>query len=146
MRKNNRAIDVRDSIEIPDPLVHEHVTHVPGKNPMTVRLTSGAVIALLIGALFMMAYAGADIGYLAGGFMIMSISYAIFHFMFKKYDFLTSALAGCFAMTFMFATNIAENIMGTSIQIGISLQRISTGGLWLLVGAAAYRFLQWIKK
>jgi hypothetical protein len=91
-------------------------------------------ILALIGSLIMVGYAGAEIGFLVGGLLMVSVGYAVFEAVLRAgRDPLTAAISGVAALLFLFAADLDENIMGNTIRAFESLQKISHAGLVVLV-------------
>jgi hypothetical protein len=119
--------------QIEGPQNTQPVIHIPSKRTTSIIVSRFTIIMALIGGMIMMGYAGAEVGFLVGGAILFGVSYAIFEVMLRAgHSILTSALAGALNLTFLFASGMANNIIGTSIRTGESLQKISHAGLLIL--------------
>jgi hypothetical protein len=110
------------------------ITHVPSTRTRII-VSRYVLVMSLIGGLILFGYAGAEIGFLIGGLALVLIGYAVFEmFLRMGQSNLTSTLAGALALTFMFATDLSQNVIGNSIRVGESLQKIAhAGALFLLI-------------
>lgn len=126
-----RLTDTRRSIEVQKP-VEYHPVYEP-RTRISFTITPTTIALALVSLMLLMAYAGAEVGWLMGNGVIWLVGATVLFLMWRDgKGVLSSTLAGVCAVLLIFATNMGDNIMSNSVYFGQALQKISKIGFVIL--------------